>query len=171
MNYIGYEIKKSDAVLAAVKIAKTEVCPVLACISYYEKDGKIAAGYDLSGLSSFEELLRSKKFIDISLLLTYLRSTLESAGMLSDYLISSDQVSFSVDRLFFDQGKRAVFLIDDSPGNYTQKMLQLLDEIQMRFPECNAGLIAKKIKEENSEKLFGFKSILSMLSAWQMELR
>ena len=171
MNRIGYEIEKGVIPEYVLQIASSGVCPQLCKISSFSFGESYGINYSAEGMTSFRKMLEAGDKDDFVSILIYLRAIFESAKGLSDYLIYPQYISFSLDKILFDDKKHARFLIKPSESDYVAKVLNLLNEIDCSFPGRNADLIASRIAEENAKQLLSFRQILSILSAWQMELR
>ena len=158
-----------------LEILKSGICSALVPGSYYSENDIVVIIPDSSNYSSFSEKIgRSGGEILDSFRLTMkmLRCTIEACIICQDYLIRPEDISLSVDDLFFsDQLNAGLLLKPDSGGEkLLERIILLIAEIASRYPQSNAEVIMEKIEEFKSKEGLNENKLLRLLSLWELEL-
>ena len=182
-----YRINAGDIPRYELEILKAGICHALVPGAYYSENDTVAIVPDGTGYASLEKKLNSYGRSSLSsdsaedgesvlggfrLTLKMLRSIIEACRISSDYLIRPEDISLSVDDIYFTSDFCAGLLL--KPGqvkaDLVERILLLCSEIDERFPMANAGVIQEKISAANDDAGLDGAGLLRLLSRWEIEL-
>ncbi|MDD4445403.1 MAG: hypothetical protein PHC36_06295 [Eubacteriales bacterium] len=181
MIHIRYSFADHRPEAYKLEVLRRGCCPALAEASLRENSECLDISVHAAGLfhvstyldslcgNCIEHRLKNGMIPEV---LGWLRRITEAIDTLEEYLIFEEDVSLCLSDLYFEAERgSARLLLKPSGVRLIEGLSRLCGEIHRQYPESNADLVARRLRERNAVQLMDRRALLAFLSAWECELR
>lgn len=163
MQTLHYETKRIKQY--ELEIWQSESCKYLAPIKVYEN----TIMWQTEGCQNIKDFLRISRNDPVNVRMFKLfyvtRKIVEAVSSATDYLIDENSISLDPKKLWLRGDTHEVLLLPEkSSGDFFSRLCRLLHQL-------DGDIIANRIEACDRKSAFSYKTLLSFLSQWELEIR